>query len=92
MYSELDARLSDFLLACKRYSDVNRFAVWVYYAISRYICSGRASADFCRRFLSYPEENFDKLIDYALRCGGSDNDILRQLNRAFKYKPDEAAS
>lgn len=55
---------------------------WVLFAVNRYIQTGRASLDWLRAFI---KTDMEKLVDYAAKLnGGSDDEIMRRVNRYLK--------
>lgn len=82
MYLELDNKLYDLQRACNRHPDP--LANWVLYAVSRHIATGRATRDFERAFIAYPESGFPDMIGKALNGDRSDNAIIKKVVRIVK--------
>lgn len=54
----------------------NILSEWIYYAVSRYIRTGRSGIDFERRFCELSENKMKKMIKYCLLRGLSDAEII----------------
>lgn len=66
---------------CQRYGDSK--AMWVLYAISRYINTGRSSVAFNNAFKNYNPKEFDRLIARCLKSDLSDDGIIKSCKKEF---------
>ena len=66
-------------MACRELTD--KKAVYVRYAVERYIMTGRASIEFEKAFLQFPDESFSKLIIYCLERDLSDVGIIKSVSK-----------
>jgi len=80
----IDGALWQLRFNCERLDaagDGNGRAIWVYYAVSRYVGTGRASLEWLRGFLVLSDERMMALCKRAGADPGSDDEILRVVNR-----------
>lgn len=66
---------------CDRCKMTDPLADWVFYAVNRYIRTGRATRDFERAFCNYPEDKWPEMIKYCLNGNRSDNGIMEAMKR-----------
>lgn len=68
---------------CRRMEqDGIRFASWAYYAIARYIETGRASLDFVRKFVNLSQPEMEYMVGRAMQGTDlSDDGMLKSMNR-----------
>ena len=79
MSYEMEDKLLGLKIACNRHLVNDRFSDWVYLAIVRHIGTGRATAEFCQKFMAVPEKDLPLMITRALRGDKSDDAIIRKV-------------
>lgn len=79
MYFEIDNQLWELQKACNRYRAIDCLADWVYFAVLRYIDTGRATTAFCRAFVDYPVEKLTDMIKAALNGDKSDDGVMKTV-------------
>jgi len=86
MTLELDSKLFELQKACAVYKATDPLADWVLFAVTRYITTGRATRDFERMFLAYPDDLWTEMIKACLNGDRSDSGIMRTMKaRLRKY-------
>jgi len=71
-------------LACREFDD--KKAIYVRYALERYIITGRASIEFEKSFLQFPDERFSELIAYCLERDLSDVGIINSVSKILRKR------
>lgn len=71
-------------MACREFTD--KKAIYVRYALERYIITGRASIDFEKDFLQFPDECFPELITYCLGRDLSDVGIIKSVSKMLHIR------
>lgn len=88
-YDKTNNQLQKLETACKQYHIKNNnnslaiYAVWIAYAVSWYIMTGRADVQFEENFCKYPINNFNILIDKCLKGDLSDEGIIKSVKRVI---------
>lgn len=78
-YIALDDKLYELQKVCNRYSETDPLAMWVLYAVDRYITTGRSTRDFDEALAKYPTENLLYLVKKCLNGDRSDQGILKTV-------------
>lgn len=82
-FDEIDNKLFELQEVCNRYYEIDHLAIWVLFALSKYISTGRATRQFEQSFLEYPKEKFEYLIKKCLNGDRSDNGIIKTCKVEF---------
>ena len=69
-------------MVCREFAD--KKAIYVRYALERYIMTGRASIEFEKSFLQFPDERFPELISYCLERDLSDVGIINSVSKMIR--------
>lgn len=80
---EVDNKLFELQKVCNRYCEIDHLANFVLFALSRYICTGRATRQFEISFLEYPKDKFEYLIKKCLNGDRSDDGIIKTCKVEF---------
>ena len=80
---EIDNKLFELQKAYNRYCEIDKLANFVLFALSKYIFTGRATRQFEKTFLEYPNEKFEYLIKKCLNSDRSDDGIIKTCKIEF---------
>lgn len=83
MQDKIDKQLWELQRATNRYKSIDPLADWVLYAISRYICSGKATRAFEKAFTEFNTDNFTDLIKKCLNGDKSDEAIIKACKKVI---------
>ena len=73
--------------ACSKEKAENPCSMWVLFAVSRHINTGRATRDFERRFVSLSSADMVALVRDILKGGRlSDDDIIKAVKKTLGAK------
>lgn len=78
-YTTLDDKLFELQKVCNRYSHCDPLANWVLFAVDRYISTGRATREFEKRFINYPNDDLLSLVKKCLNGDKSDDGIIKTV-------------
>lgn len=78
-YTTLDDKLFELQKVCTRYSNCDPLANWVLFAVDRYISTGRATREFEKRFINYPNDDLLSLVKKCLNGDKSDDGIIKTV-------------
>lgn len=73
-------------LTCDNNISSNKLSNYVFFAVDRYIRSGRASVAFCKKFINLPDENMGEMIEYCLEKSTSDDGIMEAVKGFLNAK------
>lgn len=85
----IDDQLFNLSAACSANLNNNKCSMWVLYAVSRHIDTGRATRDFEKRFCTLSREQLDQLVNYSLMTGLSDDDIIKRVKNFLSKAIDK---
>lgn len=83
MQDKIDNQLWELQRATNRYKGTDPLADWVLYAVSRHICSGKATRAFEKAFSEFNPDNFTDLIKKCLNGDKSDEGIIKTCKKTF---------
>lgn len=83
-YITMESKLFDLQKACRRYTETDPLAMWVSYAMERYIMSNKATISFERAFLAYPDSDFEQMIRKCMNGDKSDLGIIATCKRILQ--------
>lgn len=72
----IDDKLWKLQLACNKYKETDCLADWVLYAFTWYINTGRATRQFERGFVNFPDDKLEYLIQRCLNGDRTDSGII----------------
>ncbi len=81
MLDLLKEKLAALENATKAYRTKNSLAAWVYIDIAEYIARGKASRDFEKAWIAYPDEELPALIERCLKGNMSCDGIIQTTKR-----------
>lgn len=80
----IDDKIFELQKAANRHIDP--LAIWTVYAITRYIYTGRSTAQFEKAFCEYPTEKMSDLIAYCMNHDRSDIGIIKSIKHLIFKK------
>lgn len=87
MQNRLDDSLWLLWGACNDAKTKNPCSMWVLFAVSRYINTGRASRAFEKRFVSLSSDDMISMVRDILKGGRlSDDEIIKSVKKALGTK------
>lgn len=81
--NQIDDKLWELQKACNRYKKTDCLADWVLFAISRYISTGRATAQFQHNFVAFQNDKLESLIKKCLNGDRSDLGIIKTVKKVL---------
>lgn len=84
MQDKIDEQLWELQKAVNRYKAIDPLSHMVLYAVSWYICSGKATRAFEEAFCEFDSENFTDLIKKCLNGDRSNDGIIKTCKRIFR--------
>lgn len=77
----VDDKLWELQKVCNRYHHTDNCALWVLYAVNRYIATGRATRQFEKDFVKYPNDMLLDAVKTCLNGDKSDDGIIKTFKR-----------
>jgi len=77
--THIDDQIFNLYMVCKEYNETNKFSLYTYYAVSRYIKTGRSTRDFDHKFCELTRRKLKNMMEFSLKAGLSDDEILDRV-------------
>ena len=76
---DVNDQLFNFSMICQENAYNNKFSNWIFYAVSRYISTGRSTRDFDKKFCGLTKTKLKNMMEYALKGDLSDDEIMKSV-------------
>lgn len=86
----IENALYKLMYVCELHKNQYKFnkSMYVYYAVNRYISTGRANTDFCKWFINLNEKQLEKIMKHCLQENKdqSHDGIIKNIKKLMERK------